>query len=203
MRRHYRNHLTSRRRDAVARLIQHPSDGSSQSPPMSVSPSRSPEPAYLPNGTTYHYPRAPYPLEHSTSYSDPEEYEFARSPSSTASSARHHPYARAPSPPPSYYPTHVKHETPEPALPVGVPESNMRDDRHELELERAQCRLRSNSSPMPRYREDRSLRHAEPACDRLGCSCNADAHPVSTALRPAFPEYLAQGGGERLRVYGS
>lgn len=188
MRRHYRNHLTSRRRDAVARLIQHPSGGSSHSPPMSISPSRSPEPAYSPNGATYHYPRAPYPLEHSTSYSDPEEYEAARSPSSITSSARHHPYARPPSPPAAYYPADVKRETPEPALPVGVPESNMRDDR---ELERAQCRLRSNSSPMPRYREDRALRHAEPACDRPGCSCNA--RPVSTALRPAFPEYLPQG----------
>lgn len=81
-------------------------------------------------------------------------------------------------------------------MPVGVPESNMREDH---ELERAQCRLRSNSSPMPRYREDRVLRHPEPVCDRPGCSCNA--RPVSTALRPAFPEYLPQGG-ERPRAYG-
>ena len=196
MRRHYRNHLTSRRRDAVARLIQHPPGGSSHSPPMSVSPSHSPEPTYPHNASSYHYPRPPYSLEHSTSYSDPEEYEAARSPSSTTSSVRHHPYPRPPSPPSSYYSSDVKRETPEPALPVGVPESNMRDDR---ELERAQCRLRSNSSPVPRYREDRALRHAEPACDRPGCSCNT--RPVSTALRPAFPEYLPQGG-ERSRAYG-
>ncbi|KZT63893.1 hypothetical protein DAEQUDRAFT_760258 [Daedalea quercina L-15889] len=195
MRRHYRNHLTSRRRDAVARLIQHP-PGASHSPPLSsASPSRSPEPAYEP-GAGYRYPQAQYPLEHTSSYSDPEEYDAGRTPG-----PRHHPYARArpPSPPSPYYPADVKRETPDPALPaaacVGVPESNMREDR-------AQCRLRANSSPMPRYREDRALRHAEPACDRPGCSCNA--RPVSTALRPAFPEYLpppAPTQGDRARQY--
>ncbi|KAH9843620.1 uncharacterized protein C8Q71DRAFT_852145 [Rhodofomes roseus] len=193
MRRHYRNHLTSRRRDAVARLIQHPS-GSAHSPPLSASPSRSPEPVYSP-GSSYRYSLAPYPLEHSASYSDPEEYDTGRSP--PPNSTRHHPYARPPSPPSPRYAANVKRETPEPALPVGVPESNLREDR-----DRVQCRLRSNSSPMPRYREDRTLRHAEPVCDRPGCSCNA--RPVSTALRPAFPEYLppSQAGGERSRPYG-
>ncbi|TFY67617.1 hypothetical protein EVJ58_g1521 [Rhodofomes roseus] len=195
MRRHYRNHLTSRRRDAVARLIQHPS-GSAHSPPLSASPSRSPEPVYSP-GSSYRYSLAPYPLEHSASYSDPEEYDTGRSP--PPNSTRHHPYAPPrPSPPsPRLRGQRQARDARAPPCPVGVPESNLREDR-----DRVQCRLRSNSSPMPRYREDRTLRHAEPVCDRPGCSCNA--RPVSTALRPAFPEYLppSQAGGERSRPYG-
>ncbi|KAH9829845.1 uncharacterized protein C8Q71DRAFT_887659 [Rhodofomes roseus] len=141
MRRHYRNHLTSHWRDAVAQLIQHPS-GSAHSLPLSASPSRSPEPVYSP-GSSYCYSLAPYPLEHSALYSDPEEYDTARSP--PPSSTRHHPYARPLSP---RYAANVRRETPEPALPVGVPESNLQED-----LDRVQCRLRSNSFPMPRYRE--------------------------------------------------
>ncbi|KAH9834030.1 uncharacterized protein C8Q71DRAFT_873408 [Rhodofomes roseus] len=120
MRRHYRNHLTSCWRDAVARLIQHPS-GSAHSPPLSASPSRSPEPVYSP-GSINSYSSAPCLLAHSAPYSDPEEYDTGRSP--PPSSTCHHSYARPPSP---RYAANVKRETPEPALPVGaIPESNLR-----------------------------------------------------------------------------
>ncbi|KZT13289.1 uncharacterized protein LAESUDRAFT_754274 [Laetiporus sulphureus 93-53] len=133
----------------------------SPSPPRSSSRSRSPESAYQP----------PYPYTHpaylareygrsASSFSDPEEYERPEYVYSARVSA-----------------SQVKHETSEPLL--GLPESSLRDDR---------CRLRSNSSPVPRYGSERDrVRAQNSACVIPGCPCVPP--PISTALRPAFADY--------------
>lgn len=171
MRRHYRNHLTARRRDAVARMMPE-----SPSPPgMSASPSRSPEPPHHPTAghpdpyapAQYHadprgrpYPGPEYTYGYTYDYDRQHEHEHER---------RAYPY----SPPPS---ARAKSEAGD--ADFGVPESSVRDERE-------RCRLRANSSPVPRFREERTRPRAS-SCNVPGCDC---ATPISTALRPAFTEY--------------
>ncbi|PCH41764.1 hypothetical protein WOLCODRAFT_132104 [Wolfiporia cocos MD-104 SS10] len=160
MRRHYRNHLTSsRRRDAVARMLQpasdSPSDSDSHSPPHSPDAPHSPGFAYRSAGAYSAYAAAydaPAPL-----------------------------YARRRSAP------DVKLEFAEPHVSVVVPESSVRTD----------CRLRSHSQPMPppSYGAERA-RARSPPCADPRCQCGAPA-PISTTLRPAFPECMPRGESPR------
>ncbi|EED84399.1 predicted protein [Postia placenta Mad-698-R] len=172
MRRHYRNHLTARRRDAVARMMPE-----SPSPPgMSASPSRSPEPPHHPTAgypdpyapAQYHadprgrpYPGPEYTYGYTYDYDRQHEHEHEHE-------RRAYPY----SPPPS---ARAKSEAGD--ADFGVPESSVRDERE-------RCRLRANSSPVPRFREERTRPRAS-SCNVPGCDC---ATPISTALRPAFTE---------------
>ncbi|GBE78900.1 hypothetical protein SCP_0200970 [Sparassis crispa] len=173
MRRHYRNHLTTRRRDTVAKLVRPPS----ASP--SISASASPEDPY-----TQHLPSTASSSSHtsppSSYYSDPEEERRA---ADARTNEQSHAYD-------------YKVDEGSVSAYVQRPESCVRTDRY---------RVRSRSSPTPRYHNeqarrlaqsqsqpapnlrDRSTSTSSSSCTIPGCTCTVT---ISTALRPAFPESL-------------
>lgn len=185
MRRHYRNHVSnSRRRDAVARLVEPTSQNLPPTPPLSASPTDT-------------------PVSH-----------FSGSLPSSASSDASTPLpSRSSSPAPSYYsesdeegdwfPNGDRRYTPSSAeADSELPEydrASYFDFRGSAELgpgpSRTTRRQRSRSSPVPpsthRHAHHlgggvmRPVRPRSSSCNVPGCECQP-APAVSTTLRPAF-----------------